>query len=80
MSNLITLKPRATTTEVKSRIEAAFRRGAELDAQKVKVESRDGKVTLHGQLQSWAERDEADRTAWAAPGVTEVENLILVVV
>lgn len=79
VSNMITIKPRASATEVKSRIEAAFRRSAGLDAQKVEVVAHNGKVTLHGQLHSWAEREEADRTAWAAPGVTEVENLIAVV-
>jgi len=79
VTNLITVKPRVSATEVKSRIEAAFRRSAELDAQKIRVETKDGKVTLHGQLQSWAERDEAERTAWAAPGVTQVENFIAIV-
>jgi osmotically-inducible protein OsmY len=78
VTNQIAVKPQASATEVKSRIEAAFRRSAELDAQQVRVELQDGKVTLHGQLHSWAERDEADRTAWAAPGVSEVENLIMV--
>lgn len=58
--------------------EAAFRRSAELDAHKVRVETRDGKVTLRGDLHSWSERQEAGRTAWAAPGVTNVENLIVV--
>lgn len=79
VSNMIVVKPRASAIDVKSRIDTAFRRNAGLDAQKVKVEAQAGKVTLHGQLHSWAERDEADRTAWAAPGVTEVENLIEVV-
>jgi len=79
VTNLITVKPRVSATEVKSPIEAAFRRSAELDAQKIRVETKDGKVTLHGQLQSWAERDEAERTAWAAPGVTQVENFIAIV-
>ena len=74
----ILVKPQASAAEVQSRIEAAFRRNAELDAQQVRVELLDGKVTLHGQLHSWAERDEADRIAWAAPGVSEVENLIMV--
>jgi osmotically-inducible protein OsmY len=78
VTNQITVKPPVLATAVKSRIEAAFRRSAELDAQKIRVETHDGKVTLHGQLHSWAERDEADRTAWAAPGVSEVENLIMV--
>ena len=76
--NEITVTPRASATDVKARIEAAFRRSAELDAQKVRVETHDGKVTLHGELHSWAERQEAERTAWAAPGVSQVENLIAI--
>ena len=76
--SLIALKPHVSPTEVTSRIEAAFRRSAELDAHKIRVETQDGKVTLRGDLQSWWERDEAERTAWAALGVTEVENLIAV--
>ena len=78
VTNQVVVKPQASAAEVKSRIEAAFRRNAELDAQQVRVELGDGKVTLHGQLHSWAERDEVDRMAWAARGVSEVENLIMV--
>ena len=79
VTNLIAVKPRVLTTEVKSRIEAAFLRSAELDAQNVRVETRDGKVTLSGDVHSWSERHEAERTAWAAPGVIHVENLIAIV-
>jgi len=79
VTNLIALKPRVSATEVKSRIEAAFRRSAELDAQKVRVETMNGKVMLHGDVHSWSERQEAEQTAWSAPGVTQVENLIAVV-
>jgi osmotically-inducible protein OsmY len=78
-TNVITLKPRASATDIKSRIEAAFRRSAEVDAQKVQVETRDAKVTLRGAVHSWSEREDAERTAWAAPGVALVENLIAVV-
>jgi osmotically-inducible protein OsmY len=76
--NEITIKQKVLTADVKSRIEAAFRRSAELDAEKVRVDSRSGKVTLLGELHSWSERHEAERTAWSAPGVTEVENLIMI--
>jgi len=79
VTNLVALKPRVSATEVKSRIEAAFRRSAELDAQKVRVETRDGKVMLHGDVNSCSERQEAEQTAWSAPGVTQVENLLAVV-
>ncbi|ODU02018.1 MAG: ornithine aminotransferase [Planctomycetes bacterium SCN 63-9] len=78
VTNLIALKPRASATEVRSRIESAFRRSAEVDARKVLVETHDGKVTLKGDVRSWAERQEAERTAWAAPGVSAVENRIAV--
>lgn len=78
VNNLIAVKPRASASEVKSRIEVAFRRSAEVDAQRVRVETRDGKVTLRGDVRSWSERQEAERTAWAAPGVTHVENLIAI--
>ncbi len=78
VTNLITLRTRVSATEVKSRIEASFRRSAEVDAHKIRVETHDGKVILRGDLRSWAERQEAERTAWSAPGVTQVENLIAI--
>jgi len=78
VTNLITVMPRVSTSEITSRIQAAFLRSAEVDAHKVCVETHDGKVTLRGDLRSWSEREEAERTAWAAPGVTDVENFIVV--
>lgn len=76
--NEIVVRPRASATQVRSQIEAAFRRSAELDARAIRVEAHDGRVTLRGDVRSWTERQEAERTAWAAPGVTQVENLIAV--
>lgn len=78
VSNLITVKPRVSPSDIKDKIERAFKRSAELDANRITVEVDGGKVTLRGTVRSWAERDEAAREAWAAPGVWSVENHIVV--
>jgi len=80
VSNLIRLKPRATPspTEIKHKIEEAFRRSALVDANRVTVEASGGEVMLRGTVRSWAERQEAERAAWAAPGVIRVDNRVTV--
>jgi len=78
VTNLITIKSGVRAGDIKSRIEAAFRRSAEIDARNVQVETEDGKVTLRGRVHTWAERAEAERAAWAAPGVSEVRDEIKV--
>jgi osmotically-inducible protein OsmY len=78
VSNTIIVKPAIQPGDVKARIEAAFRRSAELDARGIQVDAAGGKVTLRGNVRSWAERDEAERAAWAAPGVAEVDDQVRV--
>jgi osmotically-inducible protein OsmY len=79
VSNLIQLKPRVAPSEIKRKIEQAFKRSAEIDASHIQVEALDGiGVVLKGTVRSWAERQEAEREAWAAPGITKVENRIVV--
>jgi len=79
VTNLITLKRRAVKPEdVKTKIDTALRRTAELDADRIRVEVVNDKVILRGNVHSWAERQEAERAAWSAPGVFALEDDLVI--
>ena len=78
VTNSITLKPKVAPYEIRRKIEDAFRRSAELDASRITVEANGSEVILRGTVKSWAERQEAERAAWAAPGVTRVDDRITI--
>jgi osmotically-inducible protein OsmY len=80
VTNFITVRPRGgpSPDELKNSIEDALVRSAETDAQCITVTTEGHKVILRGTVQSWAERQEAERVAWSAPGLTEVENRITI--
>jgi osmotically-inducible protein OsmY len=76
--NSITLRPRVKPDDIKRKIENAFRRNAEVDADRIQVEGNGSEILLKGTVRSWIEREEAERVAWSAPGVTRVEDRIVV--
>jgi len=79
VTNLITVKPSVSPSNLKESIEKALIRNAETDARRITVEVQGGKVILRGTVLSYAEKQAAEDTAWSAPGVTEVDNRIVVV-
>jgi osmotically-inducible protein OsmY len=72
--NSIQLVPRVVPCNIQHLIEDAFRRSAQIDAKQVTVEAQGGEVTLRGEVRSCAEREQAQQSAWCAPGVTHVIN------
>jgi osmotically-inducible protein OsmY len=78
ITNAIEVKPRVAPQEIQRQIEEAFKRNAEIDAKRITVETDDGEVVLKGTVRSWAEREEAERIAWSAPGVRNVDNRIVI--
>jgi osmotically-inducible protein OsmY len=79
VTNKVAVKSRVKASDVRAQIEAAFRRSAEVDARRINVAAADGMVILTGNVHSWAERRQAERAAWAAPGVIQVDDRLAIV-
>ncbi len=79
VTNALRVKPtHVSPFEVSQKIKAALVRSASFDAGRIVVEAKNGKVTLRGTVRSWAELKDAEQAAWAAPGVTEVDDRIAI--
>lgn len=78
LTNKIEVKSKVSTVEVKTKIEDALRRSAEVDARRIYVSAQNGTVTLDGNVHSLFEKQQAERAAWSAPGVSRVIDNIAV--
>ena len=78
ITNKIVVQPVVTADVVKAQIDAALKRSAELETQRIRVETQGDQVILQGSVCSWADRQEAERAVWAAPGIAAVENHLII--
>lgn len=78
VDNQIKLKPRVSAYDVRQKIKSALDRSAEIEADDISILTDGGKVTLNGKVHSWHERGLVERTAWSAPGVTQVDDRLTV--
>lgn len=78
VTNDIVVRPKAFEGDVKDKIQAAFKRSAEIESKNIGVQATDGTVTLSGTVHSWAERENALNAAWSAPGVKNVIDRIAI--
>ena len=78
MANLIRIKPTATSKDLQKKIQSAFQRHASLDAQRIRVTIEGNKAILSGKVRSWIEKSDAEDVTWRAPGITSVENQLMI--
>lgn len=78
LTNLIALKPHVQSSDVKRRIEEALKRNALSEANAIRIEALDGKVTLEGHVKSWHDREVIESAVWAAPGVRKVDDRVTI--
>jgi osmotically-inducible protein OsmY len=76
--NSISVKPGASASQVKEKVQAALQRQATEDAKAINVDTAGGKVTLTGHASSWQSIRDAETAAWSAPGVFEVVDQVTV--
>lgn len=74
VNNHLTVETVVIAADVKNKIEKALERAVDKDSRQIKVEVHGHKVVLHGKVRTWMERDEAERAAWSAPGVSDVQS------
>jgi osmotically-inducible protein OsmY len=74
LSNNIKIVPNVNPVDIRQKISSAFLRSATLDSDRISVKSEGSTVTLSGKVRSYAEKKDAEKVAWLAPGVSKVEN------
>ena len=78
VANQIRVASAVHASEIREKIQKALQRSAEVEASRITVQTEGGRVVLSGKVRAWYERDIAERAAWSAPGVTEVQDQLTI--
>lgn len=78
VTNTVEVTPHVSAADVRKRIEDAFERDAEIEAKAIRVDVSGGRVTLEGRVRTWSERRAAERAAWSAPGISTLDDRIVI--
>lgn len=78
ISNNIRIAPKLKSADVKNKIFSAFHRSATLDSDAINITTEGSKVILTGKVRSFVEKKDAEKAAYLAPGVTQVENKLVI--
>jgi osmotically-inducible protein OsmY len=78
ISNNISVKPSITAKDIKQKIALAFHRSATVDSSKIEIDIQGNKAILTGKVRSWTEKNDAEEATWKAPGITAIENKLII--
>jgi len=79
VTNMIKIKPHIDASDIKTRIESALKRHAEIEADAIRISIQNGdKVVLEGRVDNWDERHKVENAAWSTPGVASVDDRLTI--
>lgn len=78
ITNLVTVRPAASTFLIKDNIKKALQRMANIEADNISLVTDNKTVTLKGKVRSWREKEEVEQVVWSTPGVSAVKDELVI--
>lgn len=78
VTNALTVKPTLQADDIKKKIEAALTRNAQIEAEGIRIDVLNNRVSLEGVVDSWEDHDIVENAAWSVPGVLAVDDRLVI--